>query len=277
MWLTDEGIIKTVQSLGSSLLDKLFAGVTSMGDIMFYIGIISLIYWCFSKKTGIKLFCLVLFLGYLGVFLKNIFKTPRPKKALWRAEAEGYGFPSGHVTVTAGFWSYLMMTMRKKWITIIASIIIFFVAFSRIYLGVHFILDIIGGFLVGFAVALCFYYLETKIRISLKFYQKILFCIFIPLIMLAVSMNDTTIQLCSMLFGLTIGYLLENRTVNIQTGVKNKTKISRGIIGLVLVLVMFLLLGILPCYLEFIRFILVGLTITFFAPVVFSKTDKIFT
>ena len=169
-----------------------------------------------------------------------------------------------------------MMTMRKKWITIIASIIIFFVAFSRIYLGVHFILDIIGGFLVGLAVALCFYYLETKIRISLKFYQKILFCIFIPLVMLAVLMNDTTIQLCSMLFGLTIGYILENKTVNIQTSVKNKTKISRGIIGLVVVLVAFLLLGILPSYLEFIRFILVGLTITFFAPVVFSKTDKIF-
>jgi membrane-associated phospholipid phosphatase len=277
MCLTDEGIIKTVQSLGSPLLDKVFAGVTSMGDIMFYIGIISLIYWCFSKKTGIKLFCLFLFLGYLGFFLKNIFKTSRPNKALWRAEADGYGFPSGHMTVTAGFWSYLMMTMRKKWITIIASIIIFFVAFSRIYLGVHFILDIIGGFLVGLAVALCFYYLETKIRISLKFYQKILFCIFIPLVMLAVLMNDTTIQLCSMLFGLTIGYLLENRTVNIQTSVKNKTKISRGIIGLVVVLVAFLLLGILPSYLEFIRFILVGLTITFFAPVVFSKTDKIFT
>jgi len=277
MCLADEGIIKTVQSLGSPLLDKVFAGVTSMGDIMFYIGIISLIYWCFSKKTGIKLFCLILFLGYLGVFLKNIFKTPRPNKVLWRAEAEGYGFPSGHMTVTTGFWSYLMMTMRKKWITIIASIIIFFVAFSRIYLGVHFILDIIGGFLVGLAVALCFYYLETKIRISLKFYQKILFCIFIPLVMLAVLMNDTTIQLCSMLFGLTIGYLLENGTVNIQTSVKNKTKISRGIIGLVVILVAFLLLGILPSYLEFIRFILVGLTITFFAPVVFSKTDKIFT
>jgi len=277
MCLTDEGIIKTVQSLDSPLLDKVFAGVTSMGDIMFYIGIISLIYWCFSKKTGIKLFCLILFLGYLGVFLKNIFKTPRPNKVLWRAEAEGYGFPSGHMTVTTGFWSYLMMTMRKKWITIIASIIIFFVAFSRIYLGVHFILDIIGGFLVGLAVALCFYYLETKIRISLKFYQKILFCIFIPLVMLAVLMNDTTIQLCSMLFGLTIGYLLENGTVNIQTSVKNKTKISRGIIGLVVILVAFLLLGILPSYLEFIRFILVGLTITFFAPVVFSKTDKIFT
>lgn len=277
MCLTDEGIIKTVQSLGSPLLDKVFAGVTSMGDIMFYIGIISLIYWCFSKKTGIKLFCLVLFLGYLGVFLKNIFKTPRPDNALWKTEANGYAFPSGHVTATAGFWSYLMMTMRKKWITIIASIIIFFVAFSRVYLGVHFILDIIGGFLVGLAVALCFYYLEMKIRINLKFYQKILFCIFIPLVMLAVLMNDVTIQLCSMLFGLTIGYLLENRTVNIQTSVKNKTKISRGIIGLTLVSAVFLGLSILPSYLNFIRFILVGLTITFFAPVVFSKTDKIFT
>jgi len=276
MCFTDEGIIKTVQSLGSPLLDKVFAGITSMGDIMFYLFLISMIYWCFNKKTGIKLFCLILFLGYSGVFLKNVFKTPRPDKAMWRAEAEGYGFPSGHVTVTAGFWGYLMMTMRKKWITIIASIIIFFVAFSRIYLGVHFLLDITGGFLIGIAAALLFYCLETKLRISLKFYQKILLCIFIPLIMLAVSMNDTTIQLCSLLFGLSFGYVLELKTTNTPTNIKNKTRVSRAVTGLLLVSAVFLGFSILPSYLDFIRFILVGLTITFFAPVVFSKTDKIF-
>lgn len=277
MCLTDEGIIKTVQSLGSPLLDKVFAGVTSIGDIMFYIGIISFIYWCFSKKTGIKLFCLVLFLGYLGVFLKNIFRTPRPDKALWKTEAGGYSFPSGHVTVTAGFWGYLIMIMRGKWTTIIGFIIIFFVAFSRLYLGVHFLLDIIGGALIGITVTLWFCYLETKIRISLKFYQKILFCVFIPLIMIALSMNDTTIQLCSLLFGLSFGYVLELKTTNVPTNIKNKTRISRAATGLILVSAVFLGLSILPSYLEFIRFILVGLTITFFAPVVFSKTDKIFT
>lgn len=276
MCLADEGIIKTVQSLGSPLLDKVFVGITSMGDIMFYLFLISMIYWCFNKKTGFKLFCLILFLGYSGFFLKNVFKTPRPNKALWRAEAEGYGFPSGHVTVTAGFWGYLMMTMRKKWMAIIASIIIFFVAFSRIYLGVHFLLDITGGFLIGIAAALLFYCLETKLRINLKFYQKILLCIFIPLIMLAVSMNDTTIQLCSLLFGLSFGYVLELKTTNVSTNIKNKTRFSRAVTGLILVSAVFLGLSILPSYLEFIRFILVGLTITFFAPIVFSKTDKIF-
>ncbi|MCG2827539.1 MAG: hypothetical protein L6265_13195, partial [Thermoplasmatales archaeon] len=117
----------------------------------------------------------------------------------------------------------------------------------------------------------------TKMSISLKFYQKILLCIFIPLIMLAVSMNDTTIQLCSLLFGLSFGYVLELKTTNVPTNIKNKTRISRAVTGLILVSVVFLGFNILPSYLEFIRFILVGLTITFFAPVVFSKTDKIFT
>ncbi len=276
MFLAEEGIINAVQSLGSPLLDKVFVGITQLGNIMFYIVLISLIYWCFNKKTGFKLFCLILFLGYLGVFLKNVFKTPRPDKSLWRTEASGYGFPSCHATVTTGFWSYILIFLRKKWITIISSVIIFFVAFSRIYLGVHFLIDIIGGFLIGGAVALSFYYLETKVRITLKFYQKILVCIFVPLVMLAVSMNDSTIQICSTLFGLSIGYLLENRTVNIQTGVKNKTRVSRAVIGLLLVSAVFLSLSILPSHLDFIQFIILGLTITFFAPVVFSKTDKIF-
>jgi membrane-associated phospholipid phosphatase len=277
MCVTDEGIIRLFQGIGSPLLDKAFISISFMGDIMFYLFLISLIYWCFNKKTGIKLFCLVLFLGYLGVFLKNVFKTPRPDPSLWKTNANGYGFPSGHVTVTTGFWSYVMMIMRRKWLTAIGFITIFFVAFSRVYLGVHFLLDVIGGFLIGAAATLLFYYLETKVRITLKFYQKILVCIFVPLVMLAVLMNDSTIQLCSMLFGLAIGYFLENRTVNIQTSIKNKTKISRALTGLILVSAVFLGLSILPSYLEFIRFILVGLTITFFAPVVFSKTDKIFT
>ncbi len=340
MCLADEGIINAVQSLGSLLLDNLFVGITQLGNIMFYIVLISLIYWCFNKKAGFKLFCLILFLGYSSIFLKNVFKTPRPDKSLWRTEASGYGFPSGHVTVTAGFWSYILIFLRKKWLTIIGFIIIFFIAFSRVYLGVHFLLDIIGGLLIGVAVALCFYYLETRIRINLKFYQKTMLAVFIPLIMIAVSMNDITIKLCSMLFGLSIGYLLDektfsekskksfrvdptekalpfprnvwnakrsivatefqqeflafsekpkafpenrklyfpykNRTVNIQTSTKNKTRVSRAVIGLLLVSAVFLSLSILPSYLDFIQFIILGLTITFFAPVVFSKTDKLF-
>ncbi|MDI6917091.1 MAG: phosphatase PAP2 family protein [Thermoplasmatales archaeon] len=276
MCLADEGIVKTVQGIGSPLLDKLFAGVTSLGDIMFYILLISLLYWCFSKKTGLKLFCLVLFLGYFGVFLKNIFRTPRPSKALWKTEAGGYSFPSGHVTVTAGFWGYLMTIMRRKLVTVIGSIIIFLVAFSRLYLGVHFLLDIIGGFLIGIAAALWFYYLETRIKIKPGFYQKIMLCIFIPLIMFLISMNDASLQLCSLLFGLSFGYVLELKTINASNNIKNKTRASRAVIGLILVSAVFLGFGAIPAHLDFIRFILTGLTVTFFAPVVFSKTDKIF-
>ena len=276
MFLAEEGIINAVQNLGSPLLDKLFVGITQLGNIIFYIVLISLIYWCFNKKAGFKLFCLVLFLGYLSVFLKNIFRIKRPNSSLWKTEANGYSFPSGHALCSAGFWSYLVMLLRKKWLTIIGCVIIFFVAFSRVYLGIHFLLDVIGGFLIGVVIALLFYYLEMKVNITLKFYQKTMLAVFIPLIMIAVSMNDITIKLCSMLFGLAIGYLLENRTVNIQTSIKNKTRISRAVIGLLLISAVFLSLSILPSYLDFIRFIIIGLTITFFAPVVFSKTDKFF-
>jgi len=276
MCLADEGIIKTVQGIGSPLLDKLFTGVTSLGDIMFYIVLVSLIYWCFNKKTGIKLFCLILFLGYLGVFLKNVFKTPRPDKALWKTEAGGYSFPSGHVTVTAGFWGYLMTIMGRKLVAVIGFIIIFLVAFSRLYLGVHFLLDIIGGFLIGIAAALWFYYFEKKIKIKPGFYQKIMLCVFIPLIMFLISMNEASLQLCSLLFGLLFGYVLELNIVNASNNIENKTRVLRAVIGLVLVSAVFLGLGTIPSCFDFIRFTLTGLTVTFFVPVVFSKTDKIF-
>ena len=90
--------------------------------------------------------------------LKELFERDRPN-LIQEYDGTGYSFPSGHSTgpmVFYGFIIYLIIRSRfplvAKWIVgIVLGLLIFLIGFSRIYLGVHYASDVIGGFLLGFA------------------------------------------------------------------------------------------------------------------------------
>lgn len=91
----------------------------------------------------------------LSYVLKVIFKIPRPERML--VEMDGYRFPSGHATmagiVAALIWVYSPLLFNKKsliWGFRALAIIWFcLIAFARVYLQVHFLLDVIVGGLIG--------------------------------------------------------------------------------------------------------------------------------
>ena len=87
---------------------------------------------------------------------KNIFKRSRPI-GINLIEETGLSFPSGHSMVGLAFYGFIIYLIyklisnkrKKQLFTIILSIIILLIGFSRIYLGVHYFTDVIGGFLLG--------------------------------------------------------------------------------------------------------------------------------
>ncbi len=92
----------------------------------------------------------------LNFTLKNIIQRPRPIE--YRIiNANGYSFPSGHSMVSMAFYGFLIYLIYKnvknKYIKIISililSTLIFLIGASRIYLGVHYTSDVIGGFLLS--------------------------------------------------------------------------------------------------------------------------------
>ncbi len=92
----------------------------------------------------------------LNITLKNIIQRPRPVE--YRIINEnGYSFPSGHSMVSMAFYGLLIYLIYKnvknKYIKIISilllSALIFLIGASRIYLGVHYTSDVIGGFLLS--------------------------------------------------------------------------------------------------------------------------------
>jgi undecaprenyl-diphosphatase len=88
--------------------------------------------------------------------LKVVFQRPRPKTDVY---VFSYSFPSGHVfsaTVIYGFCIYLTFRFIKnatvKWIvSALLALLILLIGFSRVYLGVHWLSDVLAGYATGFA------------------------------------------------------------------------------------------------------------------------------
>jgi len=103
----------------------------------------------------------IISVNLLAVFLLNnliklIIARPRPQVLNLVAE-NGYSFPSGHAMVATGFYGLLIYIIHKKMKNkiiktlsiIMLAVLIFLIGLSRIYLGVHYATDIIGGFVIG--------------------------------------------------------------------------------------------------------------------------------
>lgn len=97
--------------------------------------------------------------------LKNLLKVERPEGALF--PLDGYAFPSGHAALSAYlgfvFYDFFVKNMQKKYHSaVVAGIFIFIlsVGLSRIYFGVHTLIQISAGYLIGF----CIPFFLNKIR-----------------------------------------------------------------------------------------------------------------
>ena len=109
-----------------------------------------------NKKIGVSIISNLAIITVLNQLLKIIVQRPRPTE-FRIVEESGYSFPSGHSMVSMAFYGYLIYLIYKyvknkylKWISIILlSILICFIGISRIYLGVHYTSDVLGGFFIS--------------------------------------------------------------------------------------------------------------------------------
>ncbi|MFA4935903.1 MAG: hypothetical protein WC568_08715, partial [Candidatus Methanoperedens sp.] len=121
-FLFSEDIIRYFQSLGNPSADNLFIAITTIGSQPAYFLLASLIFWCFSKKTGIRTMYVILFSAFAAILAKNLFGMSRPPEYLHKIEENGFGFPSGHAQVSSGFWGYIGARTKNTWLIVAGAI-----------------------------------------------------------------------------------------------------------------------------------------------------------
>lgn len=131
--------------------------ITNFGGAIFIIVLTALLVIAIkNKKIGLSIFTNLVIITVLNQSLKRILQRPRPTE--YRIIQEiGYSFPSGHSMISMAFYGYLIYLIYRyvknkyiKWISIsLLSILICLIGISRIYLGVHYTSDVLGGFLIS--------------------------------------------------------------------------------------------------------------------------------
>lgn len=131
--------------------------ITNFGGAIFLIVTTGILFILIrNKKIGVAITANLVLVTILNQLLKNILQRPRPTEYRIIQET-GYSFPSGHSMVSMAFYGYLVYLIYKyvenkniKWILItLLSILICSIGVSRIYLGVHYTSDVLGGFLIS--------------------------------------------------------------------------------------------------------------------------------
>lgn len=131
--------------------------ITNFGGAIFLIILtILLLVVLKNKKVGLSICTNLVVVTILNQLLKRLLQRPRPTE-FRIIEENGYSFPSGHSMVSMAFYGYLIYLIYTfvkneylKWISIVLlSLLICLIGISRIYLGVHYASDVLGGFLIS--------------------------------------------------------------------------------------------------------------------------------
>jgi membrane-associated phospholipid phosphatase len=270
----------------SPALDIPFKGLTLLGEEAFFLLALPFLYWCVEKSLGARITLLFLFSAWINASAKIIAGQPRPFEYDPRiqklAEAGGSGLPSGHTQGAVVFWGYLAAAYSRRWLWIIAAGLIVLIPFSRLYLGMHFPTDLIGGYLIGAGLLIPFLYLENSIMhwvFNKPIAWQLGMAISLPtlLIVLSPGWEKNCITAAAALMGMALGFVLERRFVGFDTTGTWPRRILRFIVGIVIIMVLWLGLKIAFTTLEpaglfrFIRYSLVGMWGAFGAPLLFVR------
>lgn len=145
-------LILSIQNMGAWLLGpmKFFS---FLGSEEFFLAVLPVIYWCVNEQAGFKIGTIVLFSSGFNDMLKLLFHAPRPYWYSTQVKAlsaeTSFGMPSGHAQISTGFWGMAATSMKKLWFWLVALLLICMIGFSRLYLAVHFPIDVALGWGIG--------------------------------------------------------------------------------------------------------------------------------
>jgi membrane protein DedA with SNARE-associated domain/membrane-associated phospholipid phosphatase len=158
----DEPVTRYVTDHREPWLTTLFRGVTFLGDVVVLVLMVGLVGLWVRRRSGSWAPFLTMFATLAGAVLlyavvRPLVGRPRPEMGALVADAAGFAFPSGHATQAMAVYGLLAVLVSRQvgnWTRSVAvwtsaALVVVLVGFSRLYLGVNWITDVVGGYALG--------------------------------------------------------------------------------------------------------------------------------
>ena len=272
----DIAYLQALQQLRLSLpgaVETAFELLSYLGDGPGLVAIMFIVYWCVDKRAGQFALAAFSFGNFVSQLLKNIACVYRPwvrDSSIVPADgavdgAGGYSFPSGHTTGTATSLGSFAWLARKhhKWITVLCTVVILLMMFSRNFLGVHTPQDVIVGLLIAvvFIVLVnAFFNWIDRYDALMPGHNKDIVVMVVALVLCAISivivlvkpypmdyvdgvllvdpvtMQKGSFEAAGIVAGLVVAWVCERRYVRFTTeNLDSRARIVRFVVGIVIV------------------------------------------
>ena len=209
----------------SPSLDVPFIAITFLGHEAFFLVLLPLVYWSVDRRTGARLAVLLLLSECVNAAAKSLAAQPRPFEYDARVrkliDAGGGGFPSGHTQGAVVVWGYLAWCVRRPWLWGLAGALMVLIPLSRVYLGVHFPTDLVGGYVLGAALLVLYLRLEggaerwlVRVGLGLQLVAAVAVPALLALALWGAGAHGASAA--GALMGLGVGVVLERRWVGFE-------------------------------------------------------------
>lgn len=253
-------ILKAFASLRNPVLDKLMQGVTYLGEELVFMAVALILFWCVDKWKGY----FILAVGFIGTilnqFLKLAFRVPRP----WvkdpsfeivesaRNGAGGYSFPSGHTQNAVGTFGGIARGTKKTWLRVVLIVLSCLIAFSRMYLGVHYPTDVGVALVTAVVLIFVLYPIMQKAKNDPRWMYGVLGCMTMVAIGYLCYLNlwkfpadldagnyneglSNGWKLFGALVGLIVAYSIDERKIRFREQAPLPGQICKVVVGLALI------------------------------------------
>ncbi len=177
--------LEVIASLRNEFLDPIFLFLNYFDTVYFLMIVIPVVWIAVSPRWGLRVALLLILSALINFHLKEFFQSPRPIVAnpnLAMLPFHNPGFPSGAAQTAALLGGLLVYGWKSPWAWVVALPYALLIGFSRLYLGVHYPTDVLGGYCIGLAILFVFIYSIEHIETSCK-EQKGSFCVLLSVLL----------------------------------------------------------------------------------------------
>jgi len=235
-------VIIFLQDFRNVFFDFFFSFISFLGEEYVYIFFLSIVYYTYDKKMGEFLAITLGLSATVNTILKNIVCAPRPFEKYptlvenLRPETSlGNSFPSGHTQNFSTVLFSLSFYKNKLAFFYVSTVLVLLMMLSRMYLGVHFLEDVVVAGILGLIIAYFLNKLYNKYYDNSVILHRIYFFIVLLVLPFVFLLNgEDFFKSYGLLIGFVLGIIIEKKYINFSVNVKLTHKVIRVFLGMVI-------------------------------------------